>query len=120
MRQAWINSFREKLAELTSSACHYWNIRQVNNGILSVTDEEYRRLVQLEHEIELFINPNEDEHRELLESLQSILTVLDGQYAKSDFNGERARATALGQRIFKAEWDRIKTDIEKPKRRRNV
>jgi len=65
MRQAWINSFREKLAEFTGSASHYWNMRQVMVGTLQLTDEEQIKLSHLEYEIELFINPNESAHTEL-------------------------------------------------------
>src|SRR5260370_34683849 len=65
MRQAWINSFREKLGEFTGSASHYWNMRQVMVGTLQLTDEEQIKLSHLEYEIELFINPNESAHTEL-------------------------------------------------------
>jgi hypothetical protein len=30
------------------------------------------------------------------------------------FNPAREKATMLGQKIFKTEWDRIKDDIERP------
>lgn len=43
MRQAWINDLRAKLAELLSSALHYFVA-----GFEDRTDKEYRRLTQLE------------------------------------------------------------------------
>src|SRR6201998_3579529 len=49
MRQAWINTFREKLAELTSRALHYHDLRP--NGEAGKTEKELRSLTQLKHKI---------------------------------------------------------------------
>jgi len=115
MRQVWINSFREKLAEFTANAFHYWNMRQVMVGTLELKEEEALRLVRIEHEIELLINPNENEHEQLLASLSRIRFLLErGDDPSGEFNDELRRAMSLGQKIFKTEWDRIKAEIEKP------
>jgi hypothetical protein len=115
MRQAWINSFREKLAEFTGSASHYWNMRQVMVGTLQLTDDEQRKLCQLEDDIELFINPNETDHTELLEALGRVRYLLErGEDPTGQFNDDLRKAKSLGQKIFKTEWDRIKADIERP------
>ena len=73
MRQAWINTFREKLAELTGKLLHYWNTRPITQGTTELSDEERIRLSQIQHEIELFINPTESDHRELMEALRQVL-----------------------------------------------
>jgi hypothetical protein len=121
MRQAWINTFRNKLAELTGSAIHNFDNR--SPATMGLKDEERRRLTQLEQEIELLINPTEVDHRELIAAIRDMLTALEGDppYDRfpSDqesalFDSSLAKATTLGQKIFKAEWDRIKNDIEKP------
>jgi hypothetical protein len=115
MRQAWINTFREKLAEFTSAASHYWNVRQIATGTVELKDEEQRRLAQLEHEIELLINPSEQDHKDLVETIKQIPWRLErGTDEFGEFNPLMDKATALGQRIFKTEWDRIKNDIERP------
>ena len=115
MRQAWINTFREKLAELTGSAVHYWYNRPLGAETKELGDEEQRRLTQLEHEIELFINPTEEDHKELLEAIRQMILVLErGSEEKGRFNPAREKATMLGQKIFKTEWNRIKNDIERP------
>lgn len=72
MRQAWINTFREKLAEFTSAAFHDWNVRQISIAAVELKDEEQRRLAQLEHEIELLINPTEPDHKEVVETIKQI------------------------------------------------
>ncbi len=114
MRQEWINTFREKLAELTGSAFHYWNMRFIIKGAVELSDDEQRRLVQIEHEIELFINPTEQDHRELMEALRKVLGLLErGTDERGEFNPALDKATILGQKIFKTEWNRIKDDIEK-------
>ncbi|SRR6266446_1303187 len=115
MRQAWINTFREKLSEFTSAAFHYWNVRQVTVGMVELKDEEQRRLAQLEHEIELLINPTEPDHKELVETIKQIPWRLErGTDESGELNLLMDKATTLGQKIFKTEWDRIKNDIEKP------
>jgi hypothetical protein len=71
--------------------------------------------VQLEHEIELLINPIEKDHQELMAAIGEMLGAMyTGGEKTPDFNPARERVTMLGQKIFKAEWDRIKDDIEKP------
>ena len=79
-----------------------------------MSDDEQRRLVQIEHEIELFINPTEQDHRELMEALRKVLGLLErGTDERGEFNPALDKATILGQKIFKTEWNRIKDDIEK-------
>lgn len=113
MRQAWINTLREKLAELTGSAFHYWNTRLV--GTDELKDEEQKRLTQLEHEMELLINPTEEDHRELLDAIREMLGVMErNKGGEGKFTSAREKTTMLGQKIFKTEWNRIKDDIEKP------
>src|SRR5216683_8062210 len=51
MRQAWINSLRDLLAELTSSAQHYYVA-----GFEDRTDQEYQRLTLLEQKVRLMLN----------------------------------------------------------------
>lgn len=110
MRQAWINNLREKLAELSSSAHHYWNA-----GFEERKDEEYKRLTQLEEEIKLLINPTEEDHKELVDTIRQMLSALErGTRDAEEFFAAREKTTTLGQKIFKTEWSRIKDDIEKP------
>jgi hypothetical protein len=115
MRQAWINNFREKLAEFISSANHYWNVRQVIIGRVELKDEEQRRLIQIEYEIELLVHPEETDHSELVKTLKQIPWFLEREIDDlGELNTLLKNATLLGQKIFKTEWNRIKGDIEKP------
>jgi hypothetical protein len=58
MRQAWINTLRDFVAELTSSALHYHVA-----GFEERTDEEYRRLTLLEYKVAMMLNPMEEDHK---------------------------------------------------------
>lgn len=110
MRQAWINDLRDKLAELLSSALHYWNA-----GYEQRTDEEYKRLGLLEEEINLRINPGEADHKDLVSAIREMLFALERGVDDSDrFSRAYERTNALGQKIFKTEWNRIKDDIHEP------
>ena len=84
-------------------------------GTVELKDEEQRRLAQLQHEIELLINPTESDHKELVETIKQIPWRLErGTDELGELNPLMDKATALGQKIFKTEWDRIKNDMEKP------
>jgi hypothetical protein len=117
MRQAWINNLREKVAELSSSALHYWN-KDWSSSLHDAEDrkdEEQKRLTLLEHEIELLINPSEADYKELVETIRKMMWALQrGLDSIEEFNAARERTTILSQRIFKAEWNRIKEEIGNP------
>ena len=112
MRQAWINSLRDKVAELSGSALQHWN-----TGFDEATGEEQRRLWHLQEEIKLLINPAERDHEELVDAIDRMLSALQRGVeleAARDFATARQKTILLGQTIFKTEWDRIKGDIERP------
>ena len=112
MRQAWINELRSKVAELSSGALHYWN-----TGFDDRKDEEVRRVWQLQEEIKLLINPNEEDHKTLVDTIQQLLSAMQKgvkRDAANDFFAAHHNTTILSQKIFKDEWNRIKGDIEKP------
>src|SRR2546422_7939219 len=72
MRQAWINSLRDLLAELTSTALHYHVA-----GFEERTDEEYRRLTLLEHKVAMMLNPLEDDHKRLEKLIRKMVSGLE-------------------------------------------
>lgn len=52
MRQSWIASLRDLIAELTSTAMLYYLA-----GFEERTEDEYRRLIRLEYQVQLMLNP---------------------------------------------------------------
>ena len=106
MRQAWINKLRELLAELTSSALHYYMA-----GFEDRTDEEFQRVTLLQAHIRLMLNPNEDDHRRLEELMRRMVIALFEKAKIDEFPGLLVEVVTLSRKIFKREWDRVKEPI---------
>ena len=105
MRQAWINKLRELLAELTSSALHYYVA-----GYEERTDDEYRRVTLLEAHIQLMLNPNEKDHQRLVALMRSMVAEVEGGKSR-EFPGLHTEFIALSQKVLKSEWDRVRKPI---------
>jgi len=108
MRQAWINSLRDLLAEFTSSALHYYCA-----GFEERDDSEYRHLTLLEHRIQLMLNPAEDDHTDLQQLIRKMVTSLGrGKEGDEDFCRSHTEVMALSRRILKREWNVVKEKIK--------
>ena len=104
MRQAWINELRKAVAELLSSGLHYFVA-----GFEDRTDQEYRRLTELEHEVILMLNPREEDHMALLGAIRNMIAALEGgKQHDQQFAEEHKRTAELARRVLKAEWNRVK------------
>lgn len=107
MRQAWINNLRDLLADLVSSALHYYV-----SGFEDRSDEEYRRLTLLEHQVQLMLNPVEKDHQRLEELINQMTSALGcGLEGGRDFEDAYAEIKKLTRKILKREWDRVREDI---------
>ena len=107
MRQAWINKLRELLAELTSSALHYYMA-----GFEDRTDEEYQRVTLLQGHIRLMLNPNEDDHQRLEVLMRGMVGEIHYEKGtKDEFPDLHTEVIALSRKILKREWDRVKEPI---------
>lgn len=104
MRQAWINNLRDDVAELMSSALHYFVA-----GFEDRSDKEYQRLEHLEHKLRLMLNPEEDDHNALEDHVRTMIASLErGKQEDQLFIINYDAALKLSRVIFKREWDRIK------------
>jgi hypothetical protein len=109
MRQAWINSLRDMLSELSSSALHYFVA-----GFEDRTDKEYLRLTLLEHKVRLMLNPKEEDHRTLEELIKKMVGSLGrdkGSESDRDFIAAYEAEIALSRKVLKREWDRVKAPL---------
>jgi hypothetical protein len=107
MRQAWINSLRDLLAELTSSAFHYYVA-----GFEERTDKEYQRLTFLQSKVGLMLNPNEDDHQRLVGLINWMINSIQRERGKPDeFPESHQEVTALSKIVLKREWNVIKEPI---------
>ena len=103
-RQSWINKLRELLAELTSSALHYWAA-----GYEDRTDAEYKRVTLLEAHIQLMLNPNEKDHRQLEVLIRKMVQEINYVKGKTDeFPRFHTEVIATSRRILKRDWERVK------------
>ena len=105
MRQAWINKLRELLAELTANTMH----ARVVGGITNRTDEDNKRLFLLLGHIQLMLNPNEDDHKNLEMLMQKVVGELRNENGTHDkLSALRCDLLALSRKILKREWDRVR------------
>jgi hypothetical protein len=105
MRQAWINSLRQKMAEFLSSTLHY-----AVAGYENRTDAEYQRMALLEQEIVLTINPAEPEHQDLVRAIRRVVDSLSrgAKMPDPEFIEAHQAATRQAQGILKREWNRVR------------
>ncbi|MEK6599419.1 MAG: hypothetical protein AABY52_03640 [Deltaproteobacteria bacterium] len=107
MRQAWINSLRDLIAEISSSALHYHQA-----GYEDRKDEEYKRVTELEGKISLMLNFKEDDHKKLHDLIRKMLASLERKKEGDNiFITTHPEVLAVSRDILKREWNRVKEDI---------
>ena len=128
MRQAWINSLRDLLAELAGTAHFYFEgqwadlgggyVERISDERLR-TDEQYERLSLLEHKIRLMLNPKEDDHSKLEQHIRAMIDALNNPPMRGldseepvEFVVAHSRVMELSREVLKREWDRVKAPIE--------
>ena len=125
-RQAWIDALREDLASFLSSARAFARAMDARKVHGSETTDPAKKLFTLEklgeirlaaaetfYRIKLRLNPDEEEHKELLRLLGQAIAdqnaVLQSDGAdKRDVLAAVDRAAEFAQPILKAEWNRVK------------
>jgi hypothetical protein len=107
MRQAWINSLRDLLAELASSALHYYVA-----GFEERTDQEYQRLTFLQAKVQLMLNANEDDHQRLEGLINGMIAAIQYERGRADeFPAIHIEVVALSRIVLKREWNVVKGPI---------
>ena len=107
MRQAWINTLRELLAEVSSTSMHYYLAGQ--DGRL---EAEYQRIGLLEERIKLMLNPREANHIKLESLVRELVGASNPQSLETDhFLQTYTELTKLARVVLKEEWDRVKSPI---------
>lgn len=112
MRQEWINDLRELVAELTSSALHYFTSGHESEGY-----KHFQRLTFLESKIQLMLNPNEEDHQKLEWMIGDMMKALQAvhrgeEQGKAHFIATHPEVIKLSRQVFKREWNRVKDKIE--------
>ncbi|WP_229620706.1 hypothetical protein [Vibrio parahaemolyticus] len=113
MRQAWINSLRDKLAEILSivSVARFDIVSSIDASTetrdrsLNEDRLRYERLVFLVASIELHINSRESDHQSLVALLKEIS---QGYHDNNDVEPRVAELVELSQKILSDEWKATK------------
>lgn len=110
MRQAWINNLRDKISEtlaiMSVNRLNYcpssdWN-EERKERVEKRDLEVYEKLMLLIASINLYINPEEPDHIELVKLLESAAD----DYHKAVVTDEKhAEIILLSQRVLKKEWE---------------
>jgi hypothetical protein len=107
MRQAWINSLRDLLAEITANALHYYVA-----GYEDRSDKEYYRLTFLKSKVELMLNPKEDDHQRLMELISQMIVSLERTKGQPDeFPEFHGQVMSVAKTVLKREWNVVKEPI---------
>lgn len=107
-RQVWIDNLRGTIADFLAK---YAMVRMTN--LLPPTDTSLQTRIEdvmrSARKIELFINPREQDHAELVKIIAEMTNSMnrsDGTFKDVDVNTRRV--VELSQTILKREWDRVK------------
>ncbi|MCQ8128358.1 hypothetical protein [Methylomonas rivi] len=104
MRQKWINDLRGLLSEISGSCLHYWQ-----TGYEDRTEEEYKRITDLTHQVIFHLNPNEDEHNKLIDVIRRLEGSLSkGKEADDEFFEAYNKLLDQGRKVLKTEWEVVK------------
>lgn len=111
-RQEWINKLRDLLAEYEAILYNiHANFKL--DGALRKKDEglsDMMRANLIMSQVKLLINPKEDDHTELLDTMRKLdnsASHSDADHTKS-FSVLDKKYIALAQSILKREWERVK------------
>ena len=115
MRQAWINSLREKVADVLSTSWWYYVSGEDPTGpdkdglAGSRVEKRLRFVIQ---EIELMLNLGETDHVELLQLLERTVNSCYGASDSSAHFPDHHRSCALQCRVvLKKEWNRVRDEL---------
>ena len=106
MRQAWINELRELVVEVTSNCLHYWSTGTYED----LENDEYKRIIHIQHKVRLMINPAEDDHAKLFKEIESMVNAAGASSSKEDkvFFDAYNTVISTSQAVLKREWDVVK------------
>ena len=112
IRQKWIDELRELMSQFLSESRKVIVLSE-GCGLLNAdkTDESaFQKLLYIEQKLGLMLNPNEEDHSELVKLVHAITEdVQHGGGNLIDFGNRLGEATTLCQKILKYEWQRVKS-----------
>jgi predicted RNA-binding protein with EMAP domain len=112
-RQSWINTLRNCVADLQAlfmSLYEYKNLPKMDDEKeVETKSKQLNKALQKYYKIHLLINPDEDDHKQLVSYFKRLLD----QYSYSskyydNISHLQKKITSISQSIFKREWERVK------------
>lgn len=125
-RQVWIDELRKDVAEALALLSRIEELKRPNPELtpqeqLDVFDkrmEAQLRAIELLMQIKLRLNPNEQDHNDLVKAFQSLNnassdpqpgeTEEDRRRLQAEFASARDNVLAVTQKILKSEWNRVR------------
>lgn len=108
-RQKWIDAVRDDMAEFISAGRHLRGLKSVGSderagqdAIMAEARKLRAKLDMLRARVEMRLNPDEDEHVQLLEMMD--------RYDQEGTTVANLALRTLARSIFKAEWTRLKKE----------
>jgi hypothetical protein len=118
MRQAWINSLRDSVAEFLSLVCTPDLAFAYRERDAEIPVELYSKMMLLESKIELLLNPREESHSRLITAIHDLVNLIHqkqreiGQKEFYDIKADfELSITKITQDIIRHEWTRTKRFI---------
>ena len=99
-RQKWINTLREDISSLLSNMTQYKPANTETRAIM------FNALWLEYYKIQLLLNPNEDDHKELVTAIKNCLSSIDAD--TEEFVKNQDFIIEISQKILKREWVRVK------------
>ena len=109
IRQSWINNLRDLIAEISGKSSHYFV-----SGYEERSDNEYMHIQERVHKLELYLNPLEDDHLNLLKNAREMVFSLSSNSCPENdkkFWDSHLAVMAMSKNILKREWERVKDEI---------
>lgn len=118
MRQKWIDALRDRVSEILSTA-HWFYVSGMEHVAKLDDDEDWdnerikvdRKMLFLLNQVELMLNPKEEDHVSLLGALKQVrVATHPGESRSPDFRAVVERANDLCKKVLKREWERVKNE----------
>lgn len=116
-KQGWINDLREEISELITK-CHViaeeFHLDEDFEEEEEMDDERFKdnweQLYFSEAKIKLLLNVNNEDQRELLESIDKMVNYMlkDKDFTWEEFNGLRSDVVDSTRKLFEKHWEKIK------------
>ena len=120
-RQAWINAFREDIANFLTASDRHQKLAHTMSYPLEGCGPDHERELQMVYDqmvlaynrMHLRINPNPNDDRasdvRFLQTLEALLELASSSVAsQEDWKKRRSRVRREGSTLLKREWERVK------------